>query len=228
MIDNPLLLGELQQKILRHFFECKEKNESASHISRELDTLQPAVFRSIKSLINDGYLTKGEGYRGGEKPINLTPKGTAAAALLGTTHKQFESRINKNSNSSLSDLQIFLNSIRAPGKQDFLFKKLMDFFLERNLSKIESDDTTDVSLVTEFLTEIAPEISAEVATIFDDMHNVKEFVDRYNLDKGLLKNILQERRQNIDSLMNQLASKKMMKSQIGEAWYTGRAYVRLV
>ena len=214
MIDNPLLLGELQQKILRHFFECKEKNESASHISRELDTLQPAVFRSIKSLINDGYLTKGEGYRGGEKPINLTPKGAAAATLLGTTYKQFESRINKNSNSSLSDLQIFLNSIRAPGKQDFLFKKLMDFFLERNLSKIESDaTTTGVSLVTEFLTEIAPEISAEVATIFDGTYNVKEFVDRYNLDKGLLKNILQERRQNIDSLINQLQENDELRSQ---------------
>ena len=89
----------------------------------------------------------------------------------------------------------------------------MDFFLERNLSKIESDDTTGVSLVTEFLTEIAPEISAEVATIFDGTYNVKEFVDRYNLDKGLLKYILQERRQNIDSLINQLQENDEIRSQ---------------
>ena len=88
----------------------------------------------------------------------------------------------------------------------------MDFFLERNLSKIESDDTTGVSLVTEFLTEIAPEISAEVATIFDGTYNVKEFVDRYNLDKGLLKYILQERRQNIDSLINQLQENDELRS----------------
>ena len=82
MLNNPILLGRLQQKILRHFFECKEKDESASHISRELDTLQPAVFRSIKSLISEGYLTKVEGYRGGEKLINLTPKGAADCTLL--------------------------------------------------------------------------------------------------------------------------------------------------
>ena len=50
MLKNPSLLGNFEQKILRHLFECKEKDESASHISRQLDTLQPAVFRSIKSL----------------------------------------------------------------------------------------------------------------------------------------------------------------------------------
>ena len=83
--------------------------------------MQPAVFRSIKSLINDGYLTKGEGYRGGEKPINLTPKG-AASRHCWVRRKQFENYINKNSNNPLSDLQIFLNSIRAPGKQDFYLR----------------------------------------------------------------------------------------------------------
>jgi hypothetical protein len=38
----------------------------------------------------------------------------------------------------------------------------------------------------------------------DDVHTVEEFVDKYNLDKDLLKNLLEERRHNIDSLLSRL------------------------
>ena len=66
-----------------------------------------------------------------------------------------------------------------------------------------------------FLTKIAPEILSEVATIFDDVHNVKEFVDKYNLDKDLLKNLLEERRHNIDSLLYRLDKQENnLKSQL--------------
>ena len=78
---------------------------------------------------------------------------------------------------------------------------VMEFFLKKDLSEIQN---VNESLVTEFLTEIAPNISAEVTTIFDDTSNVKEFVDKYNLDKNLLKNILKERRHNFDWLLYQL------------------------
>ena len=81
-----------------------------------------------------------EGYRGGEKLIYLTPKVAATATLLEIARKQFENYTNKNSNNSLPDLQRFLNSIRAPSKQDFLYRQLMKFFLEQDVSDIQKEN----------------------------------------------------------------------------------------
>src|SRR5215211_6029767 len=75
-------LSDLQQKILKHTIECTEKNESVSHISKELAALQPAVFRSIKSLIEEGYLKKERQYTEREKLLSLTEKGAAVAFFL--------------------------------------------------------------------------------------------------------------------------------------------------
>ena len=57
-------------------------------------------------------------------------------------------------------------------------------------------------------------------------HNVKEFVDRYNFDKDLLKNILQERRQNIDSLIDRLTSRKISEVSIGNKVVEGPLHAR--
>ena len=68
-------LGYLQQEILKHFFTCREKTETVSHISKQVKSLQPAVFRSIASLIKQGYLVKEKDIKNVEKYLRLTPKG---------------------------------------------------------------------------------------------------------------------------------------------------------
>ena len=82
-------LSELQQRILKHFFACTEKTDTVSHISKEINSLQPAVFRSVNSLIKDNYLEK-ERKSGGEKIVKLTDKGAATAVLLGIKYDKAE------------------------------------------------------------------------------------------------------------------------------------------
>ena len=88
-------LSDLQQKILKHSIECKERNESVSHISRELNALQPAVFRSIDSLIDEGYLKKEKEYTGREKLLSLTEKGAAVAFLLAARHQGHGNKLSR-------------------------------------------------------------------------------------------------------------------------------------
>lgn len=193
-----LELGDLQQKILKHLIECQDNGESVSNVSKELQTLQPAVFRSIKYLIDNGYLTKDKRYRRGEKLVSLTSKGAAAAVMLGTTYKQFENFAKKKN--SVSDLRLFLFYIRDPGKQDIIFKKAVEYLLNNNGFDNEGNVNTG-KLTGELLLHIATEIN----TIFDDTRTLKEFVEKYNLDKEALRNKLEERKRNIESLIEQLA-----------------------
>src|SRR5215216_6389143 len=88
-------LSDLQQKILKHIVECAEKNESVSHISKELGALQPAVFRSIKSLIEEGYLQKEREYTEREKLLSLTEKGAAVAFLLAARHQEHRNKLSE-------------------------------------------------------------------------------------------------------------------------------------
>jgi hypothetical protein len=77
-------LGDVQKKILKHFFKCKDTGpESVSHISKEIGILQPSVYRSANVLINNKYMLKENVYTVGEKTLISTEKGAAAAVLLG-------------------------------------------------------------------------------------------------------------------------------------------------
>ena len=51
---NRIGIGELQQRILRHFFECQDQvPESVNHIANSLGVVQPAVFMMCKLLIEE-------------------------------------------------------------------------------------------------------------------------------------------------------------------------------
>ncbi len=72
-------LGNLQQEILKHIFEC-DKIETVSHLARSLKRKQPTIFKSVQLLhkfnyleskLNTRYYTPG----GKEREIAATEKG---------------------------------------------------------------------------------------------------------------------------------------------------------
>ena len=71
-------LGELQQKILKHIFECTSKSENASHIAKSLGLAQPTVFKSIQSLLQENYLESQQKSKRTEKTLTLTDKGRSS------------------------------------------------------------------------------------------------------------------------------------------------------
>jgi hypothetical protein len=189
-------LSSLQQKILKHFFECAAIEETVSHISKEINALQPAVFRSISSLINEKYLIKEKGGSGVEKVIKLTEKGSAAAVILGVKYDKFEkySYKQKTSSSSSHQLQMLLNLIKEPEKKDILLKKAMEFFTKNNYFG-------NGNFNKELWTMMVLQVTSESINAFNDIMTIQEFVKKYNLDAKLLKSKLEENRENIDSLL---------------------------
>ena len=195
-------LSSLQQKILKHFFECAAIEETVSHISKEINTLQPAVFRSINSLINEKYLIKERGGSGVEKVIKLTEKGSAAAVILGVKYDKFEKYSYKQKTSSLfsHQLQMLLNLVKEPDKKDILLKKAMEFFTKNNYFADGNFNKEDLWTI------MVLQVISESINAFNDMKTIQEFVKKYNLDAKLLISKLEENRENIDSLLFRLRS----------------------
>ena len=76
-------LGELQQKILKHIFNCTADSENASHIAKALGLKQPTVYESIQSLIKDRFLQSiKQVHRRGERVLQVTHKGAVTASYV--------------------------------------------------------------------------------------------------------------------------------------------------
>src|SRR5215211_5259305 len=182
-------LTDLQQKILKHSIECTEKNESVSHISKELDTLQPAVFRSIKSLIEEGYVKKETDYTGREKLLRLTEKGAAVGFLLANKHQEYwhqedweklnESLEKKLNESNLhSSLQQFLSFLKEePNNRESIINKALEYMQKNNLFQQEKIDTHK-------LTVLILEAALESNSALKQPKSIKKLIEKYGLDKN--------------------------------------------
>lgn len=205
-------LGDVQKKILKHFFDCEErKPESVSHLSKELGVLQPSIYRSVELLIKGGYLLKNDKYTVGNKEIIVTPKGAATAVLLGITTNQlvryFKKR--KKDDSSATDAARYfegftrMTGIKNPPKQDLMVREMMEYLLK-------SDDFFNESgLVARNLTEEEKnQLMAFVAIKYHRAvgkpREIREVADKYGLDKNFLKEMLQREKEGISSLIRQL------------------------
>jgi hypothetical protein len=78
-------MGELQQKILNHFFNCSYDSETIRHLSRTLGVSQPAIFKNVNLIKKNKYLAKGKKFSSEKKKLFVTDKAAAAAVLLGIT-----------------------------------------------------------------------------------------------------------------------------------------------
>ena len=193
-------LSDLQQKILKHILECKEKNESVSHISKKLGTLQPAVFRSIKSLIEEGYLKKEREYTEREKLLSLTEKGAAVAFLLGARHQEHRNKLSEYFGKKLgSNLRTLYQVVyrEEPSNRESVINKAMEYWLKNNLFQQEKIDTHK-------LTILILEAALESKSALNQPESIKKLIEKYGLDKNFIINALEEKRKAIDLLISEL------------------------
>lgn len=197
-------LSDLQQSILKHIIECTEKNESVSHISKELNALQPAVFRSIKSLIEKDYLRKERDYTQREKLLSLTEKGSAVAFLLAPKHQELGEKLSesfekKRSESNLhSPLQQFVFFLKEEiNNRESVTNKAMEYWLKNNLFQREKIDTHK-------LTYFVLESALESNSALKQPKSIKKLIEKYGLDKNIIINALEEKKKTIDLLISEL------------------------
>jgi hypothetical protein len=204
-------LSDLQQKILKHFFECPESNENISHISKEINALQPAVFRSIKSLIDNNYLMKHKEFTDGGKTVTLTEKGAAVAVLLGISYDQVKNYLNKDPSPSLFNLHTLFDLIREPDKKDHLLQRAVEFLIKKNLyypNKLGEREKLDLIAY----------LFADSSSRLDDDRKVYDYLNKVHdyIDIQLFKNTLKRREQFFTALLDKLDSKDIaaLKSSI--------------
>jgi DNA-binding MarR family transcriptional regulator len=196
-------LSDLQQKILKHVVECTDKNESVSHVSRELNTLQPAVFRSIKSLINEGYVKKEGDYTGNIKLLSLTEKGAAVAFLLAAkdqkdlklSNEYLEKIPNKEQLFILQQALSATNEIRK--LREPIIKDAIEYWLRNNLFQWKNIDTRSL---TYFILKSVLESNSELK----QPKSIRILIEKYGLDKNFIINALEEKRKAIDLLISEL------------------------
>jgi DNA-binding MarR family transcriptional regulator len=199
-----LKLGELQQKILKHIFECTSESENANHIAKSLGLAQPTVFKSIQSLLQENYLESQQKAKRTEKTLTLTGKGAAAAVLLGVTFDQFEDHFKRQRHPDIQNLQSIKSMFKMPEKRDFMFKKAIEYAFKNNYfdegSSIKQPSQEELknlklSMAMEYIKSLPPT---------SNVHNLKEFIDRYQLDKETMKEYLNKQKQVADLLLKEL------------------------
>ncbi len=190
-------LSDLQQRILKHFFRCSQKMDTVSHISKEINSLQPAVFRSVESLIKDGYMVK-EKRSDGEKIVKLTDKGAATAVLLGIRHDKAEHYLKENK--SASGLSLLIEFFKEPDNKDLLLKKGIQFLLDKDwIHRTTLEDKDKMQLIAFLLSD------SLIRKKFDSENNdIMKFVDTFDLDIEWLLTALQEKQRTINSMISQL------------------------
>jgi DNA-binding MarR family transcriptional regulator len=193
-------LSNLQQKILKHIVECTHKNESVSHISRELNTLQPAVFRSVKSLIEEGYVKKEGDYTGRKKLLSLTEKGAAVSLLLADKNQDYleilKEKLNEwNLRSPLQQVIYFLKE--EPSNREAITNKAIEYWLKNNLFQ---RDRIDRNKWTYFFLNLVSESNGALR----QLESVKKLIEKYGLDKSLIIKTLEEKKKAIDLLIDEL------------------------
>jgi hypothetical protein len=214
-------LGNLQQEILKHFFECKfiraigrltQDHESVSHIARSLGRAQPTVFKSIQTLMKNNYLSSVKYWSlyeypiesrttGGLRVIYPTDKGAAAAVMLGVSFDQINNLHHYGKvdfHKSIMILRYIKMVLQSPNDQDLILRKAMKYALENNYfeeSKIRRRDE---------MHKIKLFIALEHLDAMGDILTLKQFVNKYEIDKNFLKKHLNKQRLYIDSAIREL------------------------
>jgi DNA-binding MarR family transcriptional regulator len=205
---NPLQLGAVQQKILKHFFKCEQKDENVSHISKALGILQPSVQRSVGYLVKNNYLTKDSKYSRGRKVLLLTEKGTAAAMSLGIRIDKLEDYARKyNDKSSMEFLKHFKVLFKNPEKRDEYLKKVVEFYLKNNLfdvgevkRQLTNEEKSKAKLTQLY---IAKEYFESIG-LNDDVKNLKDYLNKYKIDKNLMREYLKFRKREVEWAIKEL------------------------
>ena len=198
-------LGELQKKILKHIFNCESESENVSHIANSLGLKQPTIYESIKSLTKNKFLqSKKPLHKRGEKALEVTHKGAAAAVMLGIPFENLENYTRKH------DSEFFTFFVQAckkitttTQKRDLLIKMALEYALKNNffeqgyLREINAEETKKFQLyiASEYISSLGP------AT---NIKNLKDFINRYGIDKEYLKALFSYQKNFFEKFLNEL------------------------
>jgi hypothetical protein len=197
-------LGELQQKILKHMFECTAETDNPNHIAKKLGIKQPTVYESVSLLMKDHYLKAEQKHKRGPKLLTLTDKGAAAAVLLGIDINEIRSyEKRRNSNLATEAFTYYGKIITTPEKHMLIFKKAMMYALKNNIFEVgrfrsltpEEERGFSKYIMMEYMNSLGPTTN---------ITSLKEFVDRYKLDKDFMKENLVRQKELIAALLKQL------------------------
>ncbi|MGB8935128.1 MAG: hypothetical protein WCC17_08490 [Candidatus Nitrosopolaris sp.] len=190
-------MGELQERILNHFFQCESKRiEGIDHISKAINAKQPSVSRSIDYLLNNKFLeedpqrAREKGNKFFEKAIYVTDKGAAyAVVMLGVKVEQIKNYTAKYDPTAVPVWDQDCGIFSMLEYRDYIFKKTMEFLLINNIF----DDEGHMRQLTE--DEIQKmEISKITAAKehIDSLHskgitNCNDYLNECGIDKNLMR-----------------------------------------
>jgi DNA-binding MarR family transcriptional regulator len=198
-------LGELQQKILKHIFRCTAKSENVSHIAKSLGLAQPTVFKSVQSLLQENYLESEQKSKRTQKTLTLTDKGAAAAVVtLGASFDEFENYYKRQRHPDREKLQNIKRIFKTPEKRDLMIKKAMEYAFKNNYF---DEGSTTRQLTEEELKKLRMNMAMEYINSLGPTSNIpglKEFIDRYELDREFMKECLNNQKHIADLLLKEL------------------------
>jgi DNA-binding MarR family transcriptional regulator len=209
---DPWDLGDVQKEILKHILICKENSENISHISKAIGKLQPSVQRSAEFLIEQDYLTKSKKYSKRKKEVQLTEKGAAAALLLGGNIDQLEEYYDKMDRRAQQYFQMFKVIFKSPEKKEQYIKRGIEYYFRNNFfekgqtrQEFTEEERKKLSLAQ---LQIATESFESVGLDNKSIRNFGEFLDKYKIDRDLMKEYLSQRKKAIERALSEIDNKK--------------------
>ncbi len=208
---NPWELGDVQKEILKHILVCNEDSENISHISKAIGKFQPSVQRSAELLIEQDYLTKSQRYSKRKKEVQLTEKGAAAALLLGGNIDQLEEYYDKMDKRAQQIFQTLKVIFKHPEKREQYIKKGIEYYFRNNFfeegqtrQELTEEERKRLSLAQLHIAQESFESVLETKAIRD----FGEFLDRYKIDRDLMRDYLNQRKKVIERALNEIDNKK--------------------
>jgi hypothetical protein len=204
--------------------------ENANHLAKVLGTKQPTVYKSIDTLMADGYIRKGARYKRGSKPLLLTDKGVAAAITLGyggyDAWLRYYTKISRTQKEVKKAKEDFINRFEAmfgePTTRGFVLKELMRVCLKYNLFNNKGQAQLD---------DLPPPVQRIFANIIlnkrDKLYGkasttVRGYLDKHGTDPYVLKEVLLRKREEIDSVLQEL--ERVIKEKKKESFTEGKHY----
>jgi hypothetical protein len=210
-------MGELQEKILKHFFECQSKQiEGVNHISEAVGASQPSVSRSMDHLLENKYLqedpklAREKGHKFFEKPLYVTDKGAAYSVVnLRISLEQIKSYNKKYDRTSEDVWNQYYKIFLIPEKREYIFRKTMEFLLMNNIfdneGRIRNQLTEEEILKMKVSEFTASKEYYEAAGLYSQRtSNINEFIDRYKIDRNKFREHLLLKKEEIDSALKQI------------------------
>jgi hypothetical protein len=137
----------------------------------------------------------------------ITDKGAAAAVVLGISYEEMVNYFMRLSeeNSSAAEQVVYLkkfeNIFQVSDRKEFLVRKMMEYFLKTNLYKeggiAKWPSQNELKLFLAYM-------SIEYNNAFGNVRTVKDLINKYGIDKKVLKTMFEKDRNRIDSIIRSL------------------------